>query len=391
MRTLILILTLVAASAALLAAAEPAPPERVARLAKGVNVSHWLAQAYNVYVEGEKGGYRADHFERWITAADAERIAALGCTHVRLPFEPNWLFDLEAGAVKTAELPHLDRAIGLFTGLGLAVVVDAHPQRSLKGINTNEALEDAFVSAWRELSTHLAATTDPELVFIEPLNEPGGKGYYGDRWLTLQEELIGIVRVAAPEHTIIACYGGWMKAEELGQPLPYDNLVYAIHFYEPSAFTHQGAPWMKGWYHPLRAVPFPLDGDSVAAATAAVDTEGDGAEHADHGRRVLTDLAKKGIATEAHVRARLAAAGAWSAEHDQPVWIGEFGVMRTHAADADVERWLRVVREEAEAHGMGWCLWIYAAHGRQFNLVDEVDGTRVANPGMVTALGLDGG
>jgi endoglucanase len=72
------------------------------------------------------------------------------------------------------------------------------------------------------------------------------------------------------------------------------------------------------------------------------------------------------------------------------VFLGEFGVRKTAlnavgARAAERWHWLRDVREEAEARGFPWAVWVYRGSGG-FALADG-EGTAI-EAGTVAALGL---
>lgn len=88
------------------ARAQGVSDERFARLAKGINISHWFAQVY------DPKGYTPEHFETFVTGADFDLIRDLGFTHVRLSVEPKPMMDwANPGDLHADYLAHLDRAI----------------------------------------------------------------------------------------------------------------------------------------------------------------------------------------------------------------------------------------------------------------------------------------
>src|SRR5262245_36521628 len=67
------------------------PPDRVALLARGVNLSHWL------WLPGDRTGQARRDF---ISGDELKQLHAIGLTHVRLPFEPADVWDAQAHALK---------------------------------------------------------------------------------------------------------------------------------------------------------------------------------------------------------------------------------------------------------------------------------------------------
>ncbi len=343
---------------------EAVTARRFARLAKGVNLSHWFAQAYNVSVEGRQGGYNAFHFDRWITERDADLIRSAGLTHVRLSVEPA-TFMAKDGSLAVELLPNLDKAIGLFTQRGIAVVVDVHPRGALGSDLRESEGRDRFARFWKQFAAHFSAT-DPDIVFLEVLNEPGG--WTGEAWAALQDRLLTVIREGAPRHTIIANPGGYQLVADLVKAVPHTdrNVIYAVHYYMPSQFTHQGAVWMKDWYRPLRNVPWPIDETNLAQALRDLDRQGANAGNAAHSEKALRDMVAQGLGTRKHVAEDFDAISRWTRKYDRRVVIGEFGVYGRYAPQHSRLLWAKSVRTAAEQSGCGWTWWDYAG---QFAIV----------------------
>src|SRR5215207_423948 len=78
------------------------PASRLARLRRGVNLSHWFSQSRD---------YSVAHLRGHTTRRDIELIKSLGFDHVRFPFEPAPLFNEARPSELNAEyLRHLDEA-----------------------------------------------------------------------------------------------------------------------------------------------------------------------------------------------------------------------------------------------------------------------------------------
>ncbi len=357
---------------------------RFAKLAKGINLSHWMAQVYNVSPGGRKGGYSDEHFAAWITATDLAFLKKAGFTHVRLSIEPTSLG--KDGMLDAGTLARIDKAIAMLVKNGLAVVVDPHPQRTMGNLLDDPALQDDFAAWWTALGTHLAGT-DPEQVFLEVLNEPGGKGLFGSRWSVFQDRLIMTIRAVAPKHTLIACPGGFQLPRDFPNLIahPDRNVVYACHFYEPSQFSHQGAMWMRDWYHPLRDVQWPFNAENLPAIISAISPK-DPAKAA-AAKKAMSQAVNEGVGTEAYVEQALGSVAEWAKAQQRRIVVGEFGVIRPAILTPSAQRYLAFVRSTMEAKGMGWCLWDYAG---SFALMDNGESsTRRPAPGVLKALGLD--
>jgi hypothetical protein len=140
-------------------------------------------------------------------------------------------------------------------------------------MNRDERGIEALAKFWRAFATHLSKR-DPEFVFLETINEPMVEDGY--RWYGIQAKLIGAIRDGAPNHTIIAGGHRWSGLYEMLFLEPYadPNVIYNFHFYEPFAFTHQGATWAGPNLPFYKNVPYPSSPEAVRLVLVTVKTTG---------------------------------------------------------------------------------------------------------------------
>jgi aryl-phospho-beta-D-glucosidase BglC (GH1 family) len=345
--------------------------ERLARLARGVNLSHWVWLPHETSADGRRG---------FVTVDDVQALRQAGFTHARLPFEPDETWDSERHALRPAGLEELRACIGTVLSGGLAVVVDPHPNRS-PWVRPNDAGRfDELERFWSALAKELAPT-DADRVFLEVLNEPHDlpKGPDGSTvWTTAQRALVAVVRASAPAHTIIATGDQWGGIDGLISltPLPDANVVYSFHFYEPTVFTHQGATWgWEPWRH-MQDVPYPVTSLTARRALEAIADKS--------AAEAVRRYAEENWDAE-RVSRRLARALDWSRSHRVPLYCGEFGVYRPHAPRTSRLAWLRDARTTLEGGGIGWAMWDYAGG---FALADGPAGARTLDAEVLDALGL---
>jgi endoglucanase len=250
---------------------------------------------------------------------------------------------------------------------GLAVVVDVHPKSTPFSKMRGKPVAERFVGWWEAFARHLSAT-DPERVFLELLNEPGGQGFWTDGWQPYQDHLLTVIRAAAPEHTLIANGGAYMLVKELAnyEPHPDRNVIWSVHYYEPSPFTHQGAQWMKDWYRPLREVPWPISTEEQLAAAIAALAED---KARDKAADVLKDQLKSGRADAAAMRQHLQQVVDWGKKHDRFMYLGEWGVFTKYAPRESRLRYLESFASTAKELGLGWAKWDYCGAG--FSVVEN--------------------
>lgn len=346
-------------------------PDRLARLARGVNLSHWM---WFPHAQGESGR------RGFIVARDVEQLAAAGFTHVRLPFEPSWLWDHESGRLRERELAEYVSAMNLCLAGGLAVLVDAHWSRTPWIRPRAESDEERFGELdrmWRALAARLSGT-DPERVFLELVNEPHNLRA-AEHWHSAQRLIAATVRGAAPRHTIIATgdeYGGIDGLLKLA-PLDDDNVVYSFHFYEPHNFTHQAAEWGFPPWRDMKGIPWPAERAELERIAADFPQES---------RNALRWSSREGGTdpwNEAALRARIARSAAWAREHAVPIYCGEFGVYTKASPRANRLSWHRALVSSLEEYKIGWALWDYIGG---FALAKGAPGARELDGDLCEAL-----
>jgi len=344
------------------------PASRLARLRRGINLSHWFAQSAD---------YSKAHLESHTTAEDIELIKSLGFDHVRLTIEPAPLFNGEdPSRLKDEHLKYLDSALDMILAHGLAVIVDIHPADEFKvKLNSNDRQIEAFAKFWQALAQHLS-TRDPERVFLEVINEPMVEDGY--RWLGMQGKLISAIRSGAPRHTIIASGHRWSGLPELLFMIPYSdrNIIYNFHFYEPFAFTHQGATWAGPTLPFYKNVPYPSNPQSVSKLLDIIPDE--------TARNNLLHYGEDRWNTD-RIDQEIGKAAAWAAKYHVPLTCNEFGAFRNFAPPEDRAAWIRDMRMALEKFGIGWTMWDYAGG---FGVVNKQNGHAKPDAEVVKALGL---
>ena len=313
---------------------------RIGRLARCVNISRWFR-----YCASET----EEHFLHFIRDDDISLLVRLGVTGVRLTIAIDQIARPPIDDRPDPQrLSYVRRAIDRLVAAGLAVVLVIHdvPRR----IETDRAFSEGFVRFWGEFARGIQPWAAPELLFIEPMNEPVFESAQS-HWYELEQRLIEAIRAALPHNTLVLSGTNWGGIDGLRRRKPSsdENAVYSFHFYDPYIFTHQGAPWVDFWVRALRRVPYPLTSEAVSDKVDPADPSfWDLRNHAGSrggGRRLIAN--------------RIGSAAAWGAAHGVPVWMGEFGCYPRFAVRRDVLRWFADVRAAVEQHGVGWAIWSY--------------------------------
>jgi hypothetical protein len=264
----------------------------------------------------------------------------------------------QGGVIEPARLAAVVTAARRIQAHRLAVVIALDP--ATWHLEASAADRLRLIETWRMLARALSGL-DPDLLMPELLNEPVFAND-AEGWQRLQSATLATVRAVLPEVTVILTGANWGGVDGLLALAPINDpdVVYSLHFYEPTELTALAA-WKPGLDRAaLARLPFPAD-DAAACADALRGTD---AGTADIGRYYCATHWD-----DSRIAARLDAVAAWSRAHAASVMIGEFGATRD-LPPATRLAWLRAVRTEAETRHIGWTLWGY----------DDVMGLGIARP-----------
>ncbi len=314
----------------------------------------------------------------WDAALSAKRpkiktLKALkkeGFHHIRLPFFHE-KFE-QAPLREMTFLPYLENVIKeteKLVALGFSVSLDLHPSSSFNALykGNTERYYEHFAGLWLILARHFKSL-DPNWVAIELLNEPV---VGAEIWQNHQGDLVKRMREVLPNHTLVVSPGGSQRHEALSHMvlLDDDNVIYAVHFYDPFFFTHQGADWLSD-HAPermLKNIPFPARFDDFTV------------------KRIYENLLmKEKDKTAAFLKEQLFQPWGyqdledafnlmfqWSRRYQQPVIINEFGVLSYHAPRLSRLSWLRAFAKGASKRCLLWAHWDFSDG---FGFVDPVTG-----------------
>lgn len=341
------------------------PRTRLERLARGFNLTGWMD---------------GDEVRRPDEAA-LRHLRGRGFTHVRLPVQAELISRAFSSPARvSAQLKELDRALDTLLRLGYAVSIDMHPGGRFAQLwrSDQDRAARELESIWRVVARRYR-DRPADLVLFELLNEaPSGIG-----WAERARHLAAAIREVAPANTLVLGPDDNQRVEALEAmaPLADRNIVYAIHYYDPMAFTHQGATW-EAPDSPLRAfhdVPFPSRPDDPAVARLAQSLRSTGRD--DAAQKLEEDLRTPW--TPEVIAAAIARAGAWSVRNRRAVILNEFGVLRWAAPPEDRATWVRAVRTAADKACLGWAHWDYAD---AFGFMVRRSGRDSPDPAILDAL-----
>lgn len=307
--------------------------------------------------------------ERSPPPGSLEQLRERGMGHVRLPITAEGVMTrfTPAQAIETRR-GRIEAALDRLTAIGFAVIVDLHGGGRLERLFAEdpEAAERAVVQAWTVLGPLVEKRASLK-VSAEILNEPPVDDAV---WAAMQQRIVRAVRPVMPKATLVVSTGGPQRVERLLAATPIDDpdTIYAVHYYDPMVFTHQGADWIRpdpiGWLHD---VPFPIRLEDPRLKALAAEMRAEGRERVAAYLDSLHDLSFGAV----DIRGAMRAIGDWSRAHGRPVIIGEFGVYRDVAPAAYRRNWLGLVANAARENCVGWTHWEYRDG---FGLADPITG-----------------
>ncbi len=272
-----------------------------ARLGRGVNVLGYDP----IWKTRERGRFQAEHFRA---------IKEAGFDHVRMVLHP---FRDNRDEIRETWWNTLDWAVDQALGAGLLAVLDFHEFQAMS--QDPAGRKGRFLAFWSQLSERYKDR--PARVLFEILNEPHDK-FTPELWNEYLREALAVIRRTNPTRTVIIGPVQWNSFEKLDTlrlPSEERNLIATVHYYNPFAFTHQGASWTNMQ-------------DKVGVKWTGTPQE------------------------QEAVRRDFDKVWAWSKRENRPVYLGEFGAYDKAEMPSRV-RYLEFIAREAEKRGWSWGYW----------------------------------
>ena len=343
-------------------------------LDKGVNFTNWLEEA-----DGKFTG----KFE--LGENDVKILSENGFKALRLPIDLDLYVDNRAeyladttGTVKLQMNDSiyivLDSFVNWTKRYGMSLTIDYHEYDNSYNVTTSTDAKYLAMMAnvWKAVAAHYASNEREDL-FFELLNEPDMKDgkVTQANWTIAAQGMIDSIRTVDTKHTIIFGDAQWYSIALLAKRTPFtdDNIIYAVHSYEPYIFTHQGASWTEA--SSIKNLPFPYDTTkwSVYSSDFGVN-----ASTASWIKSAVKNYYKTG--SKGYILNQIYTAKKWAVENQVPIIINEFGAYNVASTAEDRLNYLTAVRESCDSLQVPWQHWGYTGGFeviRAGKLIDGMD------------------
>lgn len=150
-----------------------------------------------------------------------------------------------------ARIPEVRQVLDFAAENDMKVVLDLHVppggrrKRGDMNMFHERKFADAFLEAWKLLAS--AVKGHPALYGYDLINEPTAWSKTPIDYLGLQYEAAKVVRAIDPKTPIIVESNLWCKAAtyKYMQLIPLPDVIYQLHFYTPTEYTHMGVGGRK--------------------------------------------------------------------------------------------------------------------------------------------------
>jgi endoglucanase len=332
-----------------------------------------------------------------------DTIKALGIDHVRILVEPGQMFDSSPQVGLSEQSPSLTALDQLVKQLaaqqiGIILALSLDESQFHDKLGKDAQFLEELEQFWFKFAHHYSASTNPDYLFFEVVNEPGldEPALTIEQWSGpkpppdggIQAALVHSIRRGASQNTILAPGGEKSDINGLLALQPFadvDDVIFVLHYYEPYSFTHQGETWDPGFYpFYLSGVRYPYAAEPAEQAAKNVP----GLANRLNAWRDMETATRDRIATDFEIVAE------WAQQQRVIVICDEFGVQRRHvdpekpnhivgAAVDDRAKWVQDAKQLLEDHGIKWTFWDYSS--LTFGLVPD---STAPGEGVAAALGL---
>lgn len=253
------------------------------------------------------------------SASDFDVLAAIGVNLVRVGISLERCAQCKTYAIPPGSLEEIDRVVSLAEARNIHVILTMAPEApEHAAFWTDSALQASIIDIWSHLA--MRYKSKPAMGGFDLINEPSPPGRLkqaAQLYADFAERLIVAIRKIDSQRMVVyepAPRGSMIYGfKVLEKPLPFDNVLYSPHFYQPVSLTHQGLyeKWPYGASYPT---------SDWNKARLSQDLE------------PVREFVRR---------------------YKLPIYVSEFSCVR-NAPDGSAYRWIKDVSELFEAEGWSW-------------------------------------
>lgn len=262
-------------------------------------------------------------------------IAAQGANVIRLPFRWERLQPEANKPLNNDELNRLKNTVRKASAQSLCVILDVHNYAEYYGESFEDKpeLENAFVDLWRRMAKEF---TDPTQTIFGLMNEPAHMPVH--RWAALAKRTVKMLRDEKSENRIFVGGGSWSGLHDWFKPKgETSNAAEFADLKDPlNRTTIEVHQYADEWYSGTKTDCHPPE----------------------------------------HFDPRFERIAAWAEEHNQQLFLGEFGVAATEECLKVLDRFLSLMK------GPVWKGWAYWAAGGWWGDYPFALNTNAATPSV---------
>lgn len=188
---------------------------------------------------------------RLYRSGDIEDLSKWKANLVRWQIARNWGktgMDRDLGEYSKwidSKIAELDKVLVAAKKNGIKVIIDLHSPPGGRYADRNMAMNyekkyaDQFIEIWQRMAKHFKGNS--AIWAYDLINEPFQTRPAKIDYLTLQIKAAKAVRAIDPDVPIIIESNIWSTPETYKylSPVPMKNIIYQVHMYIPTTFTHQ--------------------------------------------------------------------------------------------------------------------------------------------------------
>jgi aryl-phospho-beta-D-glucosidase BglC (GH1 family) len=260
-----------------------------------------------------------------LNETDFQSLASFGAKLVRMSISLNRCSTCTDYGISSNDLAYAKQVIsyGAKYKFHVVLALTPLPDGNKAEYWDNPTLQMSIIQNWQKVASTFR--NEPVVIGYDLINEPVPPGNtsasQAATWINFASQLIPAIRRVDREHAIIVEVAPWDLPKGFSQlttPLPFPNLIYSLHFYDPHELTHQGLPNVPGTY------------EYPSAANSGI-----------------------GAWDKARLSTQLDPVRAFSRKYQVPIYVGEFSSIRW-APNNSSYRYIKDVTELFDAEGWSW-------------------------------------